>query len=66
MGFEAKAPIGSRWRAKLETGSRVFVVLERKAFGVLEIKQENRACFGKTTLKELLANFERITEADKD
>lgn len=63
--MEAKAPVGSRWKAKLETKGRVFVVIERKPFGVVEIKQEDRAYFGRTTLKGLLANFERMPLLDQ-
>ena len=57
---EQKAPIGSRWQAHGDT--RVFVVVERKPFGKLSIKQEDRFYFGYPNQKELLQNFNRLPE----
>lgn len=59
MGTQAKAPVGSRWTFKTDTKARVFVVIERKAFGALDIKQEDRAYFGNSTVSDLLANAVR-------
>lgn len=64
MGTSAKAPVGSRWMSKRETKGRVFVVTERKAFGVIDIKQEDRAYFGMTTVKELLTSWNRLPDAE--
>lgn len=58
MGTKAVAPVGSRWLAK--DGKRVFVVRERKPFGVLEIKQEDRAYFGQTRQRDFIVNFTRL------
>jgi hypothetical protein len=60
MGTEAKTPVASRWMHKNETKGRVFFVLERKAFGRIELMQEGRAYFGTATQKELLANWTRL------
>lgn len=61
---EQKAPIGSRWQAHGD--SRVFVVVERKPFGKLAIKQEDRFYFGYPNQKELLQNFNRLPEKSKN
>lgn len=47
---------GSRWLSKID-GKTVFVVLERKPFGVLEVKKEGLMVFGETTSKRLRQNF---------
>lgn len=64
MSTQAKAPIGSRWMLKDETKGRAFVVTERKPFGKIELKQEDRAYFGSSTQKELLANYNRLPADD--
>lgn len=60
MSKEQKAPIGSRWQAKGD--GRVFVVTERKPFGQLTIKQEDRSYFGETRQRDLLATFSRLPD----
>ena len=54
MSKPALVAINSRWKSK---DGRVWVVLERKPFGVLEIKQEDRALFGWTRQRDFLFNF---------
>lgn len=58
MSKEEKAPIGSRWQ--LSNDSRVFVVIEKKPFGKLVIKQEDKAYFGYPTQQNLLLNYKRL------
>ena len=55
MSREQKTPIGSRWQ--LKDDSRVFVVIERKPFGNMVIKQEGRAYFGYPKQQELLTRW---------
>ena len=55
-----QAPIGSRWVFKAETKGRVFVVTERKPGGVVCIKQEDRAYFGQSYLRDFLRNATRL------
>lgn len=59
MARESPCPINSRWRSKTG-GPRVFVVRERKPFGVLVMQEEGRAYFGETRQRDLLASFERL------
>ena len=51
-----QAPIGSRWAFNADTKGRVFVVTDRKPGGVVEYKQEGRAYFGGSYLRNFLAN----------
>jgi len=51
MGTQAKAPIGSRWQ---DAQGRVWTVIERKPFGVIDLKREDRAIFCDTRLSDLL------------
>ena len=62
MGRPSQAPIGSRWKFKTETRGRIFVVTGRKPGGVVEIKQEDRACFGQAYLANFLACADRISD----
>jgi len=38
----------------------VYFVLERKPFGKISLMQEGRAVFGDSSVKDLLANFNRL------
>lgn len=58
-----QAPIGSRWVFNTETQGRIFVVTERKPGGVVCIKQEDRAYFGQSYLRDLLRNATRLDVA---
>lgn len=43
MGKPAQVKINSRWASSLTSSGKVWVVIGRKPFGVLELKQEGRA-----------------------
>lgn len=58
-----QAPVGSRWTFNTDTTGRVFVVIERKPFGGVEIKQEGEAYFGSVSLRSLLATATRLPDA---
>lgn len=60
MSREQKAPVGSRWQAKGDC--RVFVVTQRRPFGQLTIKQEDREYFGETYQKIFLKTFTRLPD----
>ncbi|MET3119778.1 hypothetical protein AAKU64_004024 [Undibacterium sp. GrIS 1.8] len=60
MGREAQTPVASRWMLKNETKGRVFFVLERKPFGKLSLMQEGRTVFSDSSVKDILANFNRL------
>lgn len=60
-----KAPVGSRWQFNTEKKGRVFVVTDRRPGGVVEIKQEDRAYFGQSYLRDFLANATRLEDGDK-
>ena len=63
MGTKSQTPIGSRWQFNTEKRGRVFVVTETKPGGVVCIKQEGRAYFGRSYLRDFLANATRLPEA---
>lgn len=54
--------VGSRWLSKIN-GKTVYVVLERKPFGILEVQKEGRLQFGSTTTKQLRENFTPLPAA---
>lgn len=60
MTREAKAPVASRWQLKRETKGRVFYVLERMPFGKVLLQQEGKAVSADSSVKDLLANFNRL------
>ncbi len=62
MAREQQCPVGSRWQAY--GSDRVFVVTERKPFGLLVIQEEGRAYFGETRQRDLLAAFSQLPEAE--
>ncbi|WP_277757455.1 hypothetical protein [Achromobacter denitrificans] len=53
MGKRTVVELNSRWRSK---DGRIWVVLERKPFGLLEVKQEDRFLFGITRQRDFVAN----------
>lgn len=57
MGAQAQAPIGSRWQ---DARGRIWTVIERKPFGVLDLKREDRAIFCGTRLSALLESHIRV------
>lgn len=63
MSTQAQAPVGSRWQYKGDT--RVFIVIARKPFGIIDTKQEDKAYFGTTRLRDLLAHAIRLPGSDK-
>lgn len=54
-----QVPIRSRW-AFVGDASRVLVVLERKPFGLIEYREEGRACFGSCRQSDLVRNAVRV------
>ena len=62
MSREQKCPIGSRWQVK--NGARVFVVIERKPFGILGLQEEGRAYFGESRQCDFLLSFRRLDRAE--
>lgn len=56
MSKERKVELGSRWLSRVD-GKTVMVVMERKPFGKLYIKREDRHSYGDTDQRRLLANF---------
>lgn len=65
MAIKNQAPVGSRWQFNNERNGRVFVVTGRKPGGVVEIKQEDRAYFGQSYLRDLLRNAVRLSDASR-
>jgi hypothetical protein len=59
MGTKRQIEFGSRWLSNVD-GKTVYVVMDRKPFGVIEVKREDRMVFGKTTQRALLAWFTQI------
>ena len=57
-----QAPVGSRWMFNAETKGRVFVVTDRKPGGIVEYQQEGRAYFGRSYLRQFLANAHFVGE----
>jgi hypothetical protein len=57
-----QAPVGSRWVFNAETKGRVFVVTDRKPGGIVEYQQEGRAYFGRSYLRQFLANAHFVGE----
>ncbi len=55
MSTKRTIELGSRWLSKVS--KTVYVVLERKPFGGLTLKREDRHVYGNTTQRRLLANF---------
>lgn len=54
MGTQAKTPVGSRWMLARETKGRVFIVVERMAFGKVHMVQEGRPALSTdATVKQL-------------
>lgn len=51
-----RAPVGSRWVFNADTKGRIFVVTDRKPGGIVEYKQEDRAYFGRSYLRDFLIN----------
>lgn len=62
MTSKSKAPVGTRWQFNTEKRGRVFVVTGRKPGGVVEIKQEGRAYFGQSYLRDFLRNATQLSD----
>ncbi len=60
MGSHVKVPVGSRW--KTEKSNRIWVVIERKPFGRLEIQEEGCAYFGETYQRMFLESHSRLPD----
>lgn len=56
MSTKRTIELGSRWLSKADEKT-VYVVLERKPFGQLFAKREDRHSYCDTTQRSLLANF---------
>lgn len=54
----AAIALNSRWQAPGD--NRVFVVTEKKPFGQMVIKQEDRHYYGETTKQQFLATFKQV------
>lgn len=57
MSKPAVVAIGSKW--KLPSG-RVFKVLERKPFGVIEFQEDGKYIFGSSRQSDFLRNFKPV------
>lgn len=55
----AQVTLGSKWKWKND--ARVWVVIERKPFGRVDLKQIDRAYFCEVQQKSLLQNATQIT-----
>jgi hypothetical protein len=57
MGKPAAVAIGSKW--KLRSG-RVFTVLARRPFGIIEFQEEGKAIFGSSRQSDFLRDFQPV------
>lgn len=55
--------IGSRWTLNLDSKGRVWVVTGNKPGGVVEYRQEDRAVFGQSYLRDWYVNAAPMAEA---
>lgn len=46
--------LGSKWKA---SNGRIFELIEKRPFGMVTIKQQDRAYFGEITQRHLKLNF---------
>lgn len=60
MGRTAKSPVGSRWK---NSYGKIYMVVETRPFGKIDLMEEGGACFILTSQKQLLISYVRIENA---